>query len=242
MARKKRNGTCGLCGARSEVSREHFVPRGLWAGPLPNRIETIPACEQCNAGTNLDDEYFRNTLVMMFDLTHPGKRQLFAGPVLRSFRKHPGWIKHALSKVRMHPLLSPSGLWLGNYPVLPLDVERFNRSLSKILRALFFLLRKRPFPASGQIGLVGQFNSETRPLINMIEENLFPPTFDFGDDIFEWRFSQTGDGITMWKLIFYRSVAFYACGFENGADLAEAAVLAQPSAADVTMSVKGRRP
>jgi hypothetical protein len=116
---------------------------------------------------------------------------------------------------------SPSGLWVGNFPVLPLDIVRFQRSLLKIVKGLFYIIRKLPFPASGRIILVGEMNARTQPLIASIEEHLFPPTFDFGDDVFEWRFSQTRDGITMWKLIFYRSVVFYGCGFENGDHLVE---------------------
>ena len=226
MARRTRTGTCGLCAALAEVTREHFVPQALWPGPRPNRTETVPACDACNARTNLDDEYFRNTLAMMLNLDHPHKQSLFAGPVLRSLKSHPGWIKHALAKMTIQPMWSPSGLWLGNFPVLPLDIERFQRSLLKIVKGLFFLIRKSPFPASGRIILVGQLNARTQPLIASIEEHLFPPTFDFGDDVFEWRFSQTKDGITMWKLMFYRTIVFYACGFENAHDLADEADVA----------------
>jgi hypothetical protein len=215
MARKRRIGTCGLCGALAEVTREHFVPQGLWPGALPNRTETIPACEKCNAGSTLDDEYFRNTLVMMLDLSHPQKQELFAGPVLRSLKQHPGWIRHALTRMTVRPMWSPCGLWLGNYPVLPLDLERFQRSLVKIVKGLFFLIRKVTFPSQGRILVVGQLNPGTFPLIESIEKHLLPPTFDFGDDVFEWRFCQTHDGITMWKLIFYRSVVFYASGVEH---------------------------
>jgi hypothetical protein len=212
---KKRNGICGLCGAHTEVTREHFVPQCLWPRALPNRTETIPACNQCNAGSNLDDEYFRNTLVMMPDLTHPKKQELFAGPVLRSLKNHPGWIKYALANTKVRPMFSPSGLWLGDFPVLPLDMERFRGSLFKIVKGLFFLIRKSPFPADGRILVVGQMNAQTMPLIRSIEKHLCPPTFDFGDDVFEWRFGQTKDGITMWMLAFYRSIVFYACGYET---------------------------
>src|SRR5260370_17512962 len=107
MARRTRTGTCGLCAALAEVTREHFVPQGLWPGPRPNRTETVPACDACNARTNLDDEYFRNTLAMMLELTHPQKQTLFAGPVLRSLKKHPGWIKHALAKMTIQPIWIP---------------------------------------------------------------------------------------------------------------------------------------
>jgi hypothetical protein len=150
----------------------------------------------------------------MFDQNHPQKQRLFNGPVLRSLEKHPGWAADAVRKMKVQPLLSPSGLWLGDYPTLPLDGERFCRSLRKIVKGLFYLIRKQPFPADGQIGIIGQLCVETEPLIDTIEEDL-SPTFDFGDDVFEWRFSQTKDGITMWKFAFYRSVVFYALGFEN---------------------------
>jgi hypothetical protein len=215
MARKRRQAICGLCGEVAEVSREHFVPQCLWSGPLPNRVETVPACDQCNAGSNLDDEYFRNTLVLMFDQDHPEKQHLLAGPVMGSFRQHPGWARDALAKMTVQPLFSPAGLWLGNLPVLPLDRDRFCRSLRKIIKGLYFKVRKQPFLKSGQIGIVGQMVPETMPLIQMIEENLFPPTFTFGDDVFEWRFCQTRDGITMWKLAFYRSVVFYGWGMDK---------------------------
>jgi hypothetical protein len=48
----------------------------------------------------------------------------------------------------------------------------------------------------------------------------------FGGRVFEWRFSQTKDGLTMWKLMFYRTVVFYACGFEHADPLAEDADVA----------------
>ncbi len=217
MGRKRRRGICALCGEPAEVTREHFVPQCLWSGPLPNRMETVPACDRCNAGSNLDDEHFRNALVMMFDQEHPEKEKLIKGAVRRSLQRHPSRVADVLRQVKVQPLMSPSGLWLGDYPTLPLDGERFSRNLFKIVRGLFYLIRKSPFPADGGIEIIGELRAETKPVIDTIEENL-SPTFDFGDDVFEWRFCQTRDGITMWKLAFYRSVVFYAIGFEKAED------------------------
>src|SRR5262245_38913020 len=128
MARRK-HGKCGLCGDETFVTRDHFTPRGLWSGPRPADTLTIPICDGCNDGTNLDDEYFRNALVMMYDLDHPEKVALFNGPVLRSYKKHSNWIRNNLSRARIRSEWSPSGLWIGTRPVLPLDRERFDRSL-----------------------------------------------------------------------------------------------------------------
>ncbi len=109
MSGRRRRSICGLCGEHAD-SREHFVPRGLWSGPLPNRIETIPACGSCNAGSNGDDEYFRNILVLMFDQTHPQKQALFVGAVKRTFKQHPGWAKDALTKMTVQRISSPWAL------------------------------------------------------------------------------------------------------------------------------------
>jgi hypothetical protein len=108
-------------------------------------------------------------------------------------------------------------LWLGDYPSIPLDGERFCGSLTKIVKGLFFMIRKQPFPRDGQIGIISQLCAETKPLVTMIEENL-SPVFNYGDEVFEWQFAQNREGVTMWKLAFYRSVVFYAVGFETPVD------------------------
>jgi hypothetical protein len=152
---------------------------------------------------------------MMLDCDHPQKRAVFEGQVLRSLKSHPGWVRDSLSKKVVRPMWSPSGLWLGNYPVIPLNRERFERSLRKIVKGLYFLIRQAPFPSIGEILIIGQLNSQTWPVITEIEKQLFPPTFDFGDDVFEWRLSQRRDGRTLWKLAFYRTVVFYAVGIDS---------------------------
>ncbi len=178
-------------------------------------METVPACETCNAGSNLEDEYFRNTLVLMFDQDHPEKEALFGGKVGRSLRRYPEWIKDSLKRLKVQPMFSPSGLWLGNFAALPLDRARFDRNLQKIIKGLYFLICKQRFPVDGQIRIIGNLDDTTWESVRFIEQHLFPPTFDFGDDVFEWRFAQTKDGASVWKLAFYRSVVFYALAFEE---------------------------
>jgi hypothetical protein len=219
--KSKRRGICAFCGIEGIVTLEHFVPRCLWCGPRPVRTETVPVCERCDEGSNIDDDDFRNTLVMMFDQEHPQKRALLGGKVRRSLLKHPGRIKDTLRKVKIQPMFSPSGLWLGNFPVLPLERERFERRLQKIIKGLYFLIRKRAFPTDGEINIIGHLNARTRELVSFIEASLFAPTFNFGDDVFEWRFSQTTDGALLWKLAFYQSVVFYATAFERAPSIAE---------------------
>jgi hypothetical protein len=210
---RKRVGKCAFCGEHGEITREHFVPQGLWSGKRPARTETVPTCKECNHGSHLDDEHFRNTLVLMLG-EHPEKEQLLEGQVRRSLEQHPGWIKEMLEGSEERPLHTPSGIWLGNYPTLKFDLNRFERNLRRVTLGLFYLIRKQPFPATGKIGILGQLDQQTKPLIDLLEAN-FTPTFDFGDDVFEWRFLQTRWGFSAWKLAFYRSVVFYSLAFET---------------------------
>lgn len=171
MLLQKRKKACGLCGAFGQVTQEHFCPQCLWVGSRPNLTLTVPACDQCNAGSNLDDEYFRNTSVMMFDLDHPTKKKLFPEQVLRSLKQHPGRLRHALANAKVKPLFTPSGLWLGDFPVLPIEIMRYNRSLFKIVKGLYYALHKKPFPSNGRISVIGQMNAQTMPLVIMLEKS-----------------------------------------------------------------------
>jgi hypothetical protein len=212
MARR-RKAHCALCGTLSKVTDEHFVPKCLWSDPRPVRTETVPTCESCNSGANHDDEYFRNTLVLMMG-DHPQKKQLFASKVRRSLERQPDELRKLVETASRQPLFTQSGIFLGNHPTFTLDRRRFERNLRKIVKGLFYIIRKQPFPADGEIGIVGQLNEQTKPLIEFIEEN-FNPTFDFGDDVFEWTFFQTTWGLTAWKMAFYRNTVFYGLAFES---------------------------
>jgi hypothetical protein len=219
MARNQRQGICGLCGAVSAVTKEHFVMRGLWPGPRPHFTETICACSDCNAGTSGDDEYSRNMLAMMCDIDHSQKWEVFNGPVKRSLQRDPAFVRHLLENVKTRSVRSPAGLWVADYPTVPLDVERLNRSLRKIVKGLYCRVRNNPFPAAGRIIIIGQMNARTSAIMEAIEEYAHPPTFDYGDDVFEWKFGQNREGLTLWRMNFYRSVSYFACGFDDGSDV-----------------------
>ena len=107
---------------------------------------------------------------------------------------------------------TPAGTWLGNYPVLPLNVERINRSLRRIIKGLYYARGGVPFPKLGHIEIIG---NPTLAVMKVFEQNLDDALFSFGDTVFEWEFTADANGTTLWKLIFYRSVVFYAIAIEN---------------------------
>jgi hypothetical protein len=148
---------------------------------------------------------------------HPEKKQLFEGKVCRSLELQPNELRKLVETASRQPLFTPSGIFLGNHPTFTLDRSRFERSLRKIVKGLFYLIRKQPFPAEGEIGILGQLTRETKPFIEFLEQN-FNPKFDYGDDVFEWTFFQTKWGLSTWKMAFYRSTVFYGLAFEKPFD------------------------
>jgi hypothetical protein len=48
---------CVLCGGQTE-SRDHVPSRVLLDEPYPENLPVVPACEVCNGGASLDEEYF----------------------------------------------------------------------------------------------------------------------------------------------------------------------------------------
>jgi beta-galactosidase GanA len=153
---------------------------------------------------------------MMCDLDNPHKLAVFEGQVSRSLWRNPGLVRHLVSNVKMADVWSPNGLWLGQRPTLPLDGKRIDRSLVKIVKGLYYLIREAPLPPDSYIELIGSLMPKNWPLIQAIERQL-SPAFNYGDTVFEWSFAQRRDGVTMWKLAFYQSVAFYALVLDHQA-------------------------
>lgn len=47
------------------TSLEHVPGKCLFPKPRPTDLITVPACEQCNNGSSLEDEYFLDTLALI---------------------------------------------------------------------------------------------------------------------------------------------------------------------------------
>lgn len=50
---------CYLCGATSDLTRDHLPPKSFFPKPRPNNLITVACCKTCNNNFSKDDEYFR---------------------------------------------------------------------------------------------------------------------------------------------------------------------------------------
>ena len=112
MSRKRKGKNrspklCMFCGkdeSYGPLNTEHFVPRGLWAGPRPSGTNTCPAHVDCNKKFADDNDYFR--LVIVSDeesLPHAEAQRVLDGPITKMMVDSPGrYLRHATDFA--HPL------------------------------------------------------------------------------------------------------------------------------------------
>ena len=56
--KSKKLGQCAFCW-RPAVTEDHIPPKGLFAKKHRKDVIKVPACEECNRATHLDDEYMK---------------------------------------------------------------------------------------------------------------------------------------------------------------------------------------
>ncbi|MER9136069.1 hypothetical protein NKI20_07130 [Mesorhizobium sp. M0830] len=136
MGKKQRWDNCALCGKFRLTTREHVVPKGLYpeskgATSTFQRI-TIAACFDCNNGTSDDDVHFRNVVAMSGD-ANPSVREVWEGPIRRSFEKVDGR-RRALDLFKlMKPALELEG---DRYMIYPGNDPRVIGTIRKVVRGL----------------------------------------------------------------------------------------------------------
>src|SRR5258707_19229 len=74
-------------------------------------------------------------------------KALQAGKMKRAMQNNRSKIaRAAVDRGRIAPMYSPGGVYLGDYPSIPLEGERINETFETIARGLYFQLRGQRFP------------------------------------------------------------------------------------------------
>lgn len=128
---------CYICGEPASTV-DHVPPQSLFA-TVPESIIRVWACEKCNRGASLDEEYVRTILAAMGYAHSLAARQVWEGPVIRSFKRRPEGLRARIAKAIL-PLevRSAAGGILGHVPGIGIDGPRARRVFRKIARGLYF--------------------------------------------------------------------------------------------------------
>ena len=70
-----------------QMSREHFVPKGLWADARPQFTKTVPAHRKCNEAWAHDNEYL--VICLSWTIVHPEILKLYDGKMKRKLGNAP---------------------------------------------------------------------------------------------------------------------------------------------------------
>jgi hypothetical protein len=209
MAKRRRHGgkLCAYCGVRLGVTSDHPIPTCLFIPPLPPDMVTVPACEPCNNLKARDEEYLRDVLVSdIYSSGHPVAQALADGKLTRAIRQNRSeFARVAVRHMAHRPLYTPGGIYLGDYPTVPLDGPRLLGALSLIVRGLYFQLVKRVFP-DGYTFDIRRVHQLSIPLAwaSMQKARANGP-YRLGEDVFVCMFFYATEdpGITFWLLSFY---------------------------------------
>jgi len=199
-----------FCGRGSEfgpMNREHFVPRALWASSRPEKTRTLPAHISCNRSFSADNEYFRDVLAMEEGAQkHPEVQRLQAGTLKRKLETRFGSVKQTLVDLRLRPVMTKSGIYLGHAPSFKCDWQRLERVLKNVMRGVYYTVQGKPLPQRNEFLI----NVPTdQQFLSEICQNMVPWQ-SFGDTVFMCRYGFNSElpGAMAVLMVFYEFRVF----------------------------------
>jgi len=208
MRSKKDKGICAYCGVTPAATRDHVVPKCLFPKPLPPLLITAPVCLKCNQDKARDEQYLRDALIVdIYTSEHPMAKAIFDGEMARARARNRSEIARTARDARMEPLYTPGGIYLGHHATMPLDWERISRTISLMVRGLYWKLRGEPFPQGYTINVLRLDPLDVQTVWDAINAAHFNGPYGLGDGIFACVMQVVAEdpGMTRWLLWFYQN-------------------------------------
>jgi hypothetical protein len=238
--RKRSTGECSYCGRVAELTDDHVPPRNLFPKPRPSNLITVPACRDCNKGFDLDDEYFRLAVTTGMDKDKfPREFDLSIQAINKL--KEPSKIKFAkrmlASRIRK-PLYTPAGIYLGDAPALEIEAARIVRTVSRIIRGLFFRHSGTRLPSASHTPVWSEWfgtDSSRDPEIMAAWKEIFEalrarPIHFLGEAVFRYSYLMDDEVPfgSAWWLSFYEHRNFVGITLGPDKDVSKSDVTAVP--------------
>ena len=198
--REKKNNRCYYCGNPS-TSKEHLPPKCIFPDPRPSTLITVPSCNLHNSKQSKDDEYFR-WVITTASAESEVAENLIMKKVIPQFKRKPKLLHDIFSNKRSIPLYTKIGIFAGYSPGFEIDSHRFQKSINKITRGLFFYHQKEILKKNFKVEkfiLNPKLDKETQYAISLIPLNIVM------DHVFSYRFfiENNDNPISYWFYMFY---------------------------------------
>lgn len=137
-----------------------MIPKRLFLPPLPSDMITVNACQSCNNNAkSQDDRYLMHWLVCDYqNWQHPVARRLFEERVRPRVREGKSAFAFDAMRGRVGDVHSPSGIIVGRVFMAEIPDERVTRTLSRIVRGLYYHCTKTMMPNNVEFEIRRQFN------------------------------------------------------------------------------------
>ncbi len=132
---------CFICGQPNSDSVDHIPPKCLFASKYrDNNLITVPAHKTCNQAFSMDDEYFRDNLVLAATLSSKAALELFDKKVVKAFKRKEAkaYRKMFRDEISTVNIQTPSGLYLKTLPIKLIDMKRTDAVVERTCRGLYF--------------------------------------------------------------------------------------------------------
>jgi hypothetical protein len=188
------------------------MTRALYPKSLAkSRVQRIvvPACDACNDSWQDDEVHFRSMLLVCGQSTDVVK-ELWEGPVRRSFEKQDGYRRLADLHAQMVPVSSADGI---RHRVYPDTDDRFLRVLRKIVRGLCYYHDLDGLPISDEQVWAGVLRDNIPPrILTAMTEG------DTDTSVVRYFFDAPKDDSdlhSVWIIQFYGRAAFVAVVYRS---------------------------
>lgn len=230
IKREGKNDRCVYCDLRKQEARDHVIPLCLFTKPLPPNLITVPVCNICNNEKSKDDDFIRDFLTSdIIGNQSPDANKIFQNKVLKSVRRNSSEIaRNALKNVSIEPFYTTAGIYLTDMVTAPIDTDRIERIISRIVRGLYYDARRQRMPDNYSFLVLQYYPWDFARLWQHFEEKQLTLSHRSLGNVFGCGFlvSKEDPFITIWLLSFYERVFFSVstalrgmddAGFQGGA-------------------------
>ena len=151
MSARNQHRPCVYCGLEKKLTADHVPPKLLLSQPYPENLLTVPACRDCNASFQLDDEYTRAVLsIDVRAAKHPDVQSNLPA-IVRSLQRPnaKAFADYLISPMTETKILAANGTPMGG--TLELDRERINATGERMVRGLFFIEMGKPLSPTAHV-------------------------------------------------------------------------------------------
>lgn len=157
--------SCVICLSSPATTVEHIPAKLFFDKPLPSNLITVPACHECNHGSQHEDEYLRAWLMSIQQpLSSPAMENIRQRTIRQLHRADRPGLKLTMQKAGR---FRQTGVTSEGHPVIELfakpERHRLGKVLVKYARGLHFWSTGQPLALEAIPSIERIFSRDTRP-------------------------------------------------------------------------------